>query len=90
MERKSIVNPIQKKKDGEYLKIKWINSRKEERIIIKNVSLNYSRKRVLVPTQQYLNGAYTEETVYNIITKISQKKKSMTCTNKEKLRATSI
>ena len=30
-----------KEEDSEYLKIKWTNSRKEERILIKNVSLNY-------------------------------------------------
>ena len=49
--------PYRKKKDSEYLKIKWTDSRKEERILIKNVSLNYSKK-VSVPTQQYNNGAY--------------------------------
>ena len=46
----------EKKEDSEYLKIKWTDSRKEERILIKNVSLNYSKKRVSVPTQQYFNG----------------------------------
>ena len=45
MERESIVNYLQlKKEDSEYLKIKWTNSQKEERFIIKNVSLNYSKK----------------------------------------------
>ena len=29
------------KEDREYLKIRWIHTRKEERITIKNVSLNY-------------------------------------------------
>ena len=58
MERKSTVNPLQKQKeDSEYLKIKWTDSRKEAKIIIKNVSLNYSKERVLAPTQQYFNGA---------------------------------
>ena len=71
------------KEDSEYLKIKRTNSRKEDRIIIKNVSLNYSKKIVLVPTQQYFNGAYMEETVHNLTNKIRQRKKSMTCTNKE-------
>ena len=32
------------KEDSEYLKIKWTNSRKEERVIIKNVSMNYKKK----------------------------------------------
>ena len=41
MERKKTVKSLQKKKeDSEYLKIKWTNSQKEERILIKNVSLN--------------------------------------------------
>ena len=31
------------KEDREYLKIKWIDTRKEDRILIKNVSLNYSK-----------------------------------------------
>ena len=47
-----------KKEDREYLKIKWIDTQKEERILIKNVSLNYSKKRVALPTQQYFNGEY--------------------------------
>ena len=50
MEKKSTVNSLQQKKeDSEYLKIKWINSRKEERILIKNVSLNYSKKEFRCP-----------------------------------------
>ena len=38
-----------------------------------------------MPTQQYFNGAYMEETVHDITTKMSQKKKSMTWTNKEEV-----
>ena len=34
-----------KKEDREYLKIKWMDTRKEDRILIKNVSLNYSKKK---------------------------------------------
>ena len=71
------------KEDCEYLKIKWIDTQKEDRILIKNVSLNYSKKRASVPTQQYFNGAYMEETVHGITTKIRQSKKSMTWTSKE-------
>ena len=37
-----------------------------------------------MPTQQYFNGAYMEETVHDLTTKIRQKK-SMTCTNKEEV-----
>ena len=84
MDRDSAVNSSQlKKEDSEYLKIKWTNSRKEDKILIKNISLNYSKKRVSVPTQQYFNGAYMEETVNDITNKIRQRKKSITCTDKE-------
>ena len=68
MERESTLNSLQLKKDSEYLKIKWTNSRKEDRIIIKNVSLNYSKKIVSVPTQHYFNGACMEETVHDLTT----------------------
>ena len=46
MERYSTVNSLQlKKEDGEHLKIKWTDPRKEDRILIKNVSLKYSKKK---------------------------------------------
>ena len=35
--------PYSKKEDSEHLKKKWTDSRKEYRILIKNVSLNYSK-----------------------------------------------
>ena len=38
-----------------------------------------------MPTQQYFNGAYTEETVHGITSKMRQRKKSMTWTNKEEV-----
>ena len=40
---------------------------------------------VSVPTQQYFNGAYMEETVHDITTKMRQSKKSMTWTSKEEV-----
>ena len=50
MERMSTVHSLQQKKeDSEYLKIKWTDSQKEERIFIKNVSLNYSKKEFWCP-----------------------------------------
>ena len=36
-----------------------------------------------VPTQQYFTGAYMEETVHDLTTKTRQRKKSMTCTDKD-------
>ena len=62
----STVNSLQlKKKNSEHLKIKWTNSRKEDRILIKNVSLIY-KKRVSVPTQQYFNGSHMDVVTFDI------------------------
>ena len=63
-----------KKEDSENFKIKWTDSRKEERVIIKNVSLDYTQKRFSLPTQQYYNGAYMDETVHDLTTKTRQRK----------------
>ena len=52
-------------------------------VLINNVFLNYSKNRVSLPTQQYYNGAYMEETVHGLNTKIIQRKQSMTCTDKD-------
>ena len=53
--KKYAVNFLQQKKeDSEYLKIKWTNSRKDERILIENVSLNYSKKEFWCPQNSTL------------------------------------
>ena len=45
MERESTVNYLQLKKDDSgHLKIKWRDSRKEDRVLINKFSLNYSKK----------------------------------------------
>ena len=67
------------------MKIKCVDSRKEERVLIKNVSLGYYKKIVSLPTQQDYNGAYMEETVYDINTKFKQRKKWMTTTYKDEV-----
>ena len=36
---------IDKKDDSDFLKIKWIDIRKKEKVLINNVSLDYSKKR---------------------------------------------
>ena len=56
---------------------------KEKKVLMRNVSIGYCKKRVSVLTQQYHNGDYVEEIVNNLTTKIRQRKKSMTTTDKE-------
>ena len=55
---------------------------RKERVPIKSVSIGCYKKIVPVPTQQYYNGAYMEETVHDLTTKVTQRKKSMTTTDK--------
>ena len=52
-------------------------------VLIKNILINYPKKRVSVPTQHYYNGAYTEETVHDLTTKTRQRKKYMTYSDKD-------
>ena len=47
--------------------------------------LNYPKKIVSVPTQQYFNGAYMQETVHDLTTKIRQREKYITSTDKEEV-----
>ena len=57
-----------------------------KKVLIKNVSLDYSKKKIVsVPNQQYYNGAYMEETVHDHAAKIRQRKISMTFTDKEEV-----
>ena len=60
-----------KEEDSEHLKTKWVDSRKEERVLIKNVSIRYFKQRVSLPTQQYYNGAYVIDENYRVITLFS-------------------
>ena len=41
---------ILKREDSKHLKIEWTDSRKEDRILIKNVLLNYSKKSLVAFT----------------------------------------
>ena len=56
---------------------------RKERVPIKSVSIGCYKKIVPVPTQQYYNGAYMEETVHDIAKNIRKRKKPMTTTDKE-------
>ena len=65
------------------MKIKYSDSRNEYRVLINNVLLDYSKRILSVPTQQYYNSAYMEETFHDLTTKIRQRKKSMKYTDKD-------
>ena len=52
----------------------YIDTRKKEKILIKNDTIDNSKDIVSKPTHKYYNGAYMEETVHDIIVKIRQRK----------------
>ena len=61
--------------DEKYLKTKWLDTKTEERLFKRNVSLEYMKNRVPNFTQNYFSGAHMEESVHDLTIKISQHKK---------------
>ena len=64
-----------KKEYSEHLKTKWRDKQKKYKVLINNVSLDYSKKIVSVPTRKYMNASYMEETVHDLTAKTIQRKK---------------
>ena len=48
------------------MKLIWIHTKKEERVLIKNCSKEYKHKRILVSTQRYNNGGAMEKLVWDM------------------------
>ena len=55
----------QKSEDSKYLKVVWINTKKEQRVLIKDCSKEY-KKRIPVSTQRYQDGGGMEKSVYDV------------------------
>ena len=47
--------------DAKHLKLIWINTKKEERVLIKNCSKEYKHKRIPISTQRYKYGGAMEK-----------------------------
>ena len=52
--------------DAKYFKLIWINTKNEERVLIKNCSKEYKHKRILVSTQRYNYGGGMDKSVLDI------------------------
>ena len=67
--------------DAIRLKIKLIHTKKEERLVINNLSVDYKNKRVTISTQKYSHVANMEEYVHNLTLKTRQQNKFITPSN---------
>ena len=56
----------EKSEDAKHLKLIWINTKKEERVLIKNCSKEYKHKRTPVSTQRYQDGGGMEKPVLDV------------------------
>ena len=67
-EKKLIKIPFsENSEDAKNLKLIWINTKKEERVLIKTISKEYKHKRIHVSTQRYKDGGGMEKPVLDII-----------------------
>ena len=91
MERKSTVIFLQpKKKDSEYSKIKSTNTRKEERILIQKISLNYPKKELWYPhNNNLMDHTWRKQFIISTLKSYRGKNKSLVPI-KKKLKAASI
>ena len=53
--------------DAKHLKLIWINTKKEERVLIEKKSKKYEHKRMLVSTQRYKDVGGAEKSVLGMI-----------------------
>ena len=66
--------------DSNYLKLKWINTKKKYRVLIKKLSREYKQNIIPISTQKYKYGGVMEKYVLDLTTKTINKRKGMTKT----------
>ena len=52
--------------DAKHLKLIWINTKKEEMVLIENCSKEYEHKRIPISTQRYKDGEDMDKSVLDI------------------------
>ena len=58
--------------DAKHLKLIWINTKKEDRVLIKNGSKEYKHKMIPISTQRYTDGGAMEKSVLDITESLRQ------------------
>ena len=64
--------------DAKHLKLIWINTKKEERVLIKKNSKEYKHKRIPIPTHRYKDGGDMEKSVLYITDSLIHHKQVLT------------
>ena len=64
--------------DAKHLKLIWINTKKEERVSIKNCSKEYKHKRIPVSTHRYKDGWGMEKSVLDTTESLRHQKLGLT------------
>ena len=67
----------EKSEDSKYLKVVWINTKKEQRVLIKDCSKG-DKKMIPVSTQRYQDGGGMEKSVYDMTDSIRHQKQALT------------
>ena len=68
----------EKSEDAKHLKLIWINTKKEESVLIKNCSKEYKHKRIPVSTQRYKDVGGMEKSVLDTEDSLIQQKLGLT------------
>ena len=68
----------EKSEDAKHLKLIWINTKKEERVLIKNCSKEYKHKMITVSTKRYQDGGGTKKSLLDVTYSIRHKKLVLT------------
>ena len=68
----------EKSEDAKHLKLIWINTKKEERVLIKNSSKEFKHKRIHVSTQRYKDGGGMEKSVLDLKDSLRHQKLGLT------------
>ena len=66
--------------DSNYLKLIWINTKKEDRFLIKNCFRECKQKIIPISNHKYKDGGVMEKSLLGITIKIRNQKKGMTTT----------
>ena len=64
--------------DSKHFKLIWINTKKEERFLIKNCSKEYNHKGIPISTQRYKYGGDMEKSVLDITDSLRHQKQVWT------------
>ena len=64
--------------DAKHLKLLWINTKREDRVLVKKCSKEYKHKRIPISTKRYKDGWAMEKSVLYITVRLRHQKQRLT------------